>query len=162
MPIGATIGFTMADNLFERPKAKEAGDKSPVNGKVDFTGRDQGERAAEPLSLLSISGIDASKAIAASRQPTAEEIASSGPVSKQRAEQSKRPEMLPAMKESDSLKSIYEDGLLKLYDDPGKSHFGFKFLEPGGGSKDRLSVSARKEKLEDLIKGISFEYRAKF
>lgn len=152
----------MAENLFEQPKAREAGDKSLATGKVDFTGRDQSERAVEPLSLLSISGIDASKAIAAAKQPTAEEIASSGPVSKQRAELSKRPEILPAMRESDSLKSIYEDGLLKLYDDPGKSHFGFKFLEPGGGSKERLSVGARKEKLEDLIKGISFEYRVKF
>jgi hypothetical protein len=58
--------------------------------------------------------------------------------------------MISVGKEGDSLKSIYEDGILKLYDEPGKSHFGFKFLEPGGANKERLSASAApKNKVED-------------
>lgn len=151
----------MADNLFEQPKGKEKGESGAL--KVDLVGREQGETRQEPLSLLSIAGIDASKAIAEARKPSAEEIATSSPVSKLRAEQTKKPDMLSVGKEGDSLKSIYEDGLLKLYDEPGKSHFGFKFLEPGASNKDRLSAgAARKDKLEDLIKGVAFEYRVKF
>lgn len=151
----------MADNLFEQPKAKEKGESAAP--KLDLTVLDQGEPTKEPLSLLSLSGIDARKAIAEARKPTAEEIVTSSPVSRLRAEQGNKPEMLVVGKEGDSLKSIYEDGILKLYDEPGKSHFGFKFLEPGGGSKDRLSAgAARKDKFEDLIKGFAFEYRHKF
>lgn len=151
----------MADNLFDQPKAKEKGDSSAP--KLDLTVIDPGERHQEPLSLLSIAGIDARKAIADAGKPSAAEIAVSSPISKLRAEQGRKPEMLSVGREGDSLKSIYEDGLLKLYDDPGKSHFGFKFLEPGGSNKDRLSTgAARKDRLEDLIKGAAFEYRVKF
>ena len=151
----------MSDNLLDQPKGKGKGDSAAL--KVDLAGREQGEPRQEPLSLLSISGIDASRAMAEAKKPSAEEIASASPVSKLRADQTKRPEMVSMGKEGDSLKSVYEDGLLKLYDDPGKSHFGFKFLEPGGASKDHLSVgAARKDKIEDLLKGVAFEYRVKF
>lgn len=151
----------MADNLFEQPKVKEQGESSAL--KVDLVGRGQGESKQEPLSLLSIAGIDASKAIAEARKPSAEEVATSSPVSKLRAEQGKKPDLLSVGKEGDSLKSIYEDGILKLYDEPGKSHIGFKFLDPSETNKERLSAGAvRKEKLEDLLKGIAIEYRIKF
>ena len=151
----------MADNLFEQPKAKEKGESSAL--KVDLVGREQGETRQEPLSLLSIAGIDASKAIAEARKPSTEEIATSSPVSKLRAEQTKKPDMLSVGKEGDSLKNIYEEGILKLYDEPGKSHFGFRFLEPGGTNKERLSAgAARKERIEDLLGNISLQYRVKF
>ena len=66
-------------------------------------------------------------------------------------------------KESDSLKRFYEEGILKLYDEPGKSHFGFRFLEPGGANNKRLSASATpKNKVEDLLGTISLQYRVKF
>jgi hypothetical protein len=153
----------LADNLFEQPKVKEKRGKTLAFGKVDFTVLDQGELAKEPLSLLSLSGIDVRKAIAEARKPTAEEIATSSPVSRLRAEHGNKPEMLVVGKEVDSLKSIYEDGILKLYDEPGKSHFGFKFLDPSGTNNERLSVGAvRKERLEDLLGNISLQYRFKF
>lgn len=150
----------MADNLTEQPKAKEKAE-SPL--KVDMAGKELGEPRQEPLSLLSISGIDARKAIAETRISSPEEAAATSPVSKLRADQLKRAEMISVGKDGDSLKSIYEDGIFKLYDEPGKSHFGFKFLEPGATSKGRLSAGAAgKDKLEDLLKGIAFEYRVKF
>jgi hypothetical protein len=151
----------LADNVFEQPRAKEKGDSAAI--KVASTEKEQGAPRLEPLSLLSISGIDARKAIAESIKPSAEEIATASPVSKLRADQPKRPEMISVSKEGESLKSIYEDGIFKLYDEPGKSHFGFKFLEPGGANKERLSASAApKNKVEDILGTISFQYRVKF
>ena len=125
----------MADSVFEQPKAKENGESAAL--KVNSAGKEQGEPRQEPLSLLSVSGIDARKAIAESSKPSAEEIATASPVSKLRADQPKKPEMISVSKEPESLKRIYEDGIFKLYDEPGKSHFGFKFLEPGGANKER-------------------------
>jgi hypothetical protein len=149
----------VADNFFEQPKTKE---KAAADLKLDLTIVDQGESAKEPLSLLSLAGIDARKAITRAKNP-AEEILTASPVSRLHAEQDKKPELLSVGRQGDSLKSIYEDGILKLYDEPGKSHFGFKFLETGGVQKEHLSAgAARKEKLEDLIKGIAFEVRFKF
>jgi hypothetical protein len=125
----------LADSVFEQPKAKENGESAAL--KVNSAGKEQGEPRQEPLSLLSVSGIDARKAIAESSKPSAEEIATASPVSKLRADQPKKPEMISVSKEPESLKRIYEDGIFKLYDEPGKSHFGFKFLEPGGANKER-------------------------
>ncbi len=151
----------MADSVFEQPKAKENGESAAL--KVNSAGKEQGEPRQEPLSLLSVSGIDARKAIAESSKPSAEEIATASPVSKLRADQPKKPEMISVSKEPESLKRIYEDGIFKLYDEPGKSHFGFKFLEPGGANKERLSASAApKNKAEDILGTISFQYRVKF
>jgi hypothetical protein len=151
----------LADNLIEQPKAKENGEAAAL--KVELAGKEQGEPRQEPLSLLSISGIDARKAIAESRKPSAEEIATASPVSKLRADQPRKAEMISVSKEGESLKSIYEDGIFKLYDEPGKSHFGFKFLEPGGANKERLSASAApKNKVEDILGTISLQYRVKF
>ena len=154
------IGLSVADNLFEQPKGKEKGESAAL--KIDLVGREPAETRQEPLSLLSITSLSTRKAIA-DTGTSAEEIATASPVSKVPADHSKRHEMISVGKEGDSLKSIYEDGVLKLYDEPGKGHFGFKFLEPGGTNKAHLAVgAARKEKFEDLIKGVAFEFRVKF
>ncbi|CAN5139586.1 hypothetical protein BH11CYA1_BH11CYA1_47470 [soil metagenome] len=152
----------MAENSFEEPKASSKGDNTLATGKIGFTGQDLGEHSTEPLSLLSISGIDASKIIKAMKEPSAEELASSSPLSRQRAELVKKVDLLGAMSPGDSIKNIYEDGVLKLYDDAGKSHIGFKFMDPISTSKERPYLgAARKEKLEDLL-GITLQFRKKF
>ena len=151
----------MAENLFEQPKPNPKGDKAITAGKIDFTGSDPSENTA-PLSLLSISGIDSSRAIAAMKQSTSNDLVISSPVMVPKAENNKRQDLLAAVTVSDPIKTIYEDGILKLYDDAGKTHVGFKFLEPGGAARERQNFgAARKEKLEDWL-AFSIQLRKKF